>query len=431
LTDTISKGLREFYLSSGITCEVLDLSENVIHALDSEFGRINKICEYNQMRVLAAFKESRFSDTDFAGTSGYGYDDRGRDRIEEVFARIFGAEKAFVRTQISSGTQAIAMALYGILRPGDRLLSVTGRPYDTLMDTIGISDKEGMGSLREFGIEYGQVDFDGNGEISYDNIKASIDEKTRMVYIQKSRGYTERRSLLISDIRKIVNTVKKIREDIIVLVDNCYGEFVENEEPCHAGADICAGSLIKNPGGGHCLTGGYLAGRSDLVEMAACRLTAPGIGSHIGPSLGMNRMVAQGLFMAPHAVSQAIKGATFAAAFFAGAGCKVFPKADEFRGDIVQTVVFDQEEELIEFCQAVQSSSPVDSFVKPEPWDMPGYDHQVIMAAGNFVSGSSIELSCDAPIKSPFTAYMQGGLVFEQTKYACMIAASKMKLKTP
>lgn len=427
MTDTLSKDLREFYLTNGITGEVLDLSEKVLKSLEAEFERIAKVCEYNQMRVLAAFKEHKISDTDFSGTSGYGYDDRGRDKIEEVFARIFGAEKAFVRTQISSGTQAIAMALYGILRPGDRLLSVTGRPYDTLMDTIGISDNEGMGSLREFGIEYGQVDFDDNGEISYSRIKTSINENTRMVYIQKSKGYSERRSLLITDIRKIVDTVKKVNKDIIVLVDNCYGEFVENEEPCHAGADICAGSLIKNPGGGLCLTGGYLAGRADLVEMAACRLTAPGIGSHIGPSLGMNRMVAQGLFMAPHAVSQALKGAIFAAAFFADAGCKVMPKAGDSRGDIVQTIVFDQKEKLLDFCQAVQSSSPVDSFVKPEPWDMPGYDHQVIMAAGNFVSGSSIELSCDAPIKTPFTAYMQGGLVFEQTKFACMIAASKMR----
>lgn len=428
MTDIISEKLRAFYLSNGITGEVLDLSEKVMESLEPGFARINTICEYNQMRVLAAFKEFRFSDTDFTGTSGYGYDDRGRDKIEEIFARIFGAEKAFVRTQISSGTQAIAMALYGILRPGDKLLSVTGRPYDTLMDTIGISDNEGMGSLREFGIEYGQVDFDSNGEISYSQIESSINEKTRIVYIQKSKGYSERRSLLISDIKKIVDTVRRIRKDIIVLVDNCYGEFVENEEPCHAGADICAGSLIKNPGGGLCLTGGYLAGRSDLVEMAACRLTAPGIGSHIGPSLGMNRMIAQGVFMAPHAVSQALKGAIFAAALFAGTGCKVIPESDEIRGDIVQTVVFDQKEKLIEFCQAVQSSSPVDSFAKPEPWDMPGYDHQVIMAAGNFVSGSSIELSCDAPIKVPFTAYMQGGLVFEQTKFACMIAASKMKM---
>jgi len=318
------------------------------------------------------------------------------------------------------------MALFGILRPGDTLLSVTGQPYDTLMQTIGLQGDSGMGSLLEFGIKYSQVDFNENGQIDYEAIRLALKDKPKIVFIQKSKGYTNRNALLISDIEKIVKTVRDYGSDAVIVVDNCYGEFVETREPCHVGVDLCVGSLIKNPGGGICQTGGYLVGRADLVEKAASRLTAPGVGSHIGPSLGFNRMIAQGLFMAPHVVAEALKGAVFAAELFNMTGFEVNPKASEVRGDIVQTLIFNDPKLLIQFCKSVQASSPVDSFVTPEAWEMPGYANDVIMAAGTFVQGASIELSCDAPIKPPYIAYMQGGLVYEHVKFAVMVAASSM-----
>lgn len=388
--------------------------------------RIESVREYNQIRVLSALQEVRLSDSHFGGTTGYGYDDAGRERIEQAFAILFGGEVSFVRGQISSGTQAIAMAMFGVLRPGDTVLSVTGRPYDTLMQTIGLNGNTGMGSLIEFGVKYEQVDFDPDGGVDFDAIRLALRKKVRMVFIQKSKGYTNRKALQIADLAKIVQTVRDAGSDAVILVDNCYGEFVEMQEPCHIGADLCAGSLIKNPGGGICQTGGYLAGRADLIEKAASRLTAPGVGSHIGPTLGFNRMIAQGLFMAPHIVAEALKGAVFAAALFSRAGFSARPDASDPRGDIVQTLTFHEPGPLIRFCQSIQAASPVDAFVKPEPWAMPGYDHPVIMAAGAFVQGSSIELSCDAPMKPPYIAYMQGGLVYEHVKYASMMAASNM-----
>lgn len=418
--------LEDFYKSRQIKGNILEIAQQTEKDLSDIFKRIDKICEYNQMRVLEAFKFAGLSDTHFGFSSGYGYDDTGREKIEKAFAFVFGAQKALVRNQISSGTQAIASVLFGILRPGDILLSVTGKPYDTLIETIEGRSGNDMGSLSDFGIGYREVDFNETGAIDYNGIKNAIDDKVKIVFIQKSKGYSQRKDILIEDIESIIKFVKQINNDIIVMVDNCYGEFTEVREPCHAGADICAGSLIKNPGGGICLTGGYIAGRGDLVEKAASRLSAPGVGSHTGPSLGMNRMIAQGLFLAPHTVSQALKGAVFASAMFEKAGFDVKPKYDEQRGDIVQTITFGNQNDLISFCQSIQNSSPVDSFVNLLPWDMPGYSHKVIMAAGNFVSGSSSELSCDAPIKPPYTAYMQGGLVFDQIRYACMIAASKM-----
>lgn len=418
--------INDFYISKGITEQVLSLSKEVSISIEPVFKRIESIRELNQMRVLSALQQVRLSDSHFGGSTGYGYDDVGRDRIEQAYAIIFGGEAAFVRGQISSGTQAIAMALFGVLRPGDTMLSVTGQPYDTLMQTIGIQGDNGMGSLIEFGVKYEQVDFDANGDINYSAIRSALNVKTKVVFIQKSKGYTNRKALMISDIEKIVSTVRSTGSNAVILVDNCYGEFVETKEPCHVGADLCAGSLIKNPGGGVCLTGGYLVGRADLIEKAASRLTAPGVGSHIGPTLGFNRMIAHGLFMAPHIVAEAIKGAVFAAELFQRTGFDASPKSNDDRGDIVQTVTFNAPGPLVQFCQSIQESSPVDSFVKPEPWDMPGYDHPVIMAAGAFVQGASIELSCDAPMKPPYIAYMQGGLVFEHVKYASMIAASKM-----
>lgn len=415
-----------FYRSRGITEQILALAAETERETAPVFERINQIREYNQMRVLAALQDVHLSDSHFGGTTGYGYDDAGREKIEQAYAMIFGAEAAYVRAQISSGTQALAMALFGVLRPGDRMLSVTGKPYDTLMETIGISGTSGMGSLMEFGIRYDQVDFDDQGRIQYDVIRESLKMKTKVVFIQKSKGYTNRNALLSDDIEKIVKTVRDSGSDAIIIVDNCYGEFVETREPCHVGADLCVGSLIKNPGGGICRSGGYLAGRADLIEKAASRLTAPGVGSHIGPTLGFNAMIAQGLFMAPHTVAEALKGAVFSAALFEKTGFTASPKSNADRGDIVQTLIFNAAEPLVKFCQSIQASSPVDSFVKPEPWDMPGYDHPVIMAAGAFVQGSSIELSCDAPMKPPYIAYMQGGLVYEHVKYASMMAASSM-----
>ena len=416
----------DLYRGKGVSESVLALSEEVAGAIAPALKRIEEVREYNQIRVLTALQEVRLSDSHFGGTTGYGYDDAGREKIEQAFALIFGAEAAFVRGQISSGTQAIAMAMFGALRPGDTILSVTGRPYDTLMQTIGLSGNTGMGSLMEFGVKYRQVDFNPEGEVDHDAIRSALRDKVRMVFIQKSRGYTGRRALRIGDLEKIVQTVRGAGSDAVILVDNCYGEFVEMREPCHIGADLCAGSLIKNPGGGICSTGGYIAGRADLVEKAASRLTAPGVGSHIGPTLGFNRMIAQGLFLAPHVVAEALKGAVFAAELFQRTGFSASPGASDSRGDIVQTLTFNEPEPLVRFCQSIQAASPVDAFVKPEPWDMPGYGHPVIMAAGAFVQGASIELSCDAPMTPPYIAYLQGGLVYEHVKFAAMIAASTM-----
>jgi len=426
LSFNFPRNLEDFYHGKQIKNEVIQLSRDLEIMLAERFKSIEKICEYNQMRVLEAFKEVGLSDTHFSGSSGYGYDDSGREKIESAFAYIFGAEKALVRNQISSGTQAIASVFFGILRPGDTLLSVTGKPYDTLNQAIGLDSEGDMGSLKDFGINYREVDFDQTGNIDYQSIESALDSTVKIVFIQKSKGYSQRKDLLIDDIESIVNCVRKIKKNTIVMVDNCYGEFTEIREPCHAGVDICAGSLIKNPGGGICLTGGYIAGREDLVEKAASRLSAPGVGSHTGPSLGMNRMIAQGLFFAPHTVSQAMKGAVFAAALFEKSGFSVKPGFSDSRGDIVQTITFGNQKDLISFCQSIQNCSPVDSFVNLLPWDMPGYSHKVIMAAGNFVQGSSSELSCDAPVKPPYTAYMQGGLVYDQIRFACMVAASKM-----
>ncbi len=421
-----SKQIFDFYKTKGISENVLLISQEVSEFLTPVFSNIEAIREINQMRVLSALQEVRLSDSHFGGSTGYGYDDSGRERIEQAYANIFGAEAAYVRGQISSGTQAIAMALFGILRPGDTMLSVTGNPYDTLMQTIGIKGNTGMGSLMEFGIKYEQVDFTPEGEIDYDGIRDVLKSSTKVIFIQKSKGYTSRKALLSSDIEAIVKTVRDSGSNAYVVVDNCYGEFVETREPCHVGADLCIGSLIKNPGGGICVTGGYLAGKANLIEMAASRLTSPGVGSHIGPTLGFNRMISQGLFMAPHVVAEAIKGAVFAAELFKRTGFDARPASTDIRGDIVQTLIFNEKDPLIKFCQSIQKSSPVDSFVEPQPWDMPGYDEQIIMAAGAFVQGASIELSCDAPIKPPYIAYMQGGLVYEHVRYASMIAASSM-----
>ena len=412
----------ENYRRYGVSEKALEAASRAEKALADVYARIDDIVTYNELKVLDAFRSEKFSDTHMGSTSGYGYDDAGREKIESIFAKVFRAEKAYVRWQISSGTQAISAMLYGALRPGDIMLSVTGRPYDTLMATIGLSSDKNDMSLKAYGIDYEEVSLKDDGSPDLDAIKAAIKPATKMVFIQKSRGYTGRRSLLCDDIKKIADLVHSMRKDIIVAVDNCYGEFTEKTEPTEAGADVMAGSLIKNPGGGIARTGGYIAGREDLVENAARHLTTPGLGSEVGPTLGANAMIARGLFTAPACVGECLKAAVFAAEILSGEGYKTSPASSELRGDIVQTVEFGDPEKMKQFCGAIQSCSPVDSFVTPVPWDMPGYDDQVIMAAGAFVQGATTELSCDGPIKPPYIAYMQGSLAKEQAKLACMLA---------
>lgn len=417
------------YKNYGVSDAVFAMSQDVMSGIAPSFERIEKIRESNQLRVFQAFWNARISDTHFGMPTGYGYDDVGREKIEQMYAELFGGEAAYVRIQISAGTQAIAMSLYGVLRPGDELLSVTGTPYDTLASTIGISSdaaEQDMGSLADFGILYGEVSLRKDGLPDIPAITAAISDRTRMVYIQKSKGYTSRRCLMRNDLKAIIDAVRRKKPDTVIFVDNCYGEFVEEQEPCSLGADLCAGSLIKNPGAGLCPAGGYVVGRKDLIEKIASRATAPGLGSHIGPSLGFNRTIAQGLFLAPHVTAECMKGAVFAAALFEKTGFISEPKPLDERGDIVQSIQFRNGEQVTDFCRIIQACSPVDSFVTPEPWDMPGYDAPVVMAAGTFVQGASVELSADGPIKPPYIAYMQGGLVFEQTRLAAMRAVEKM-----
>lgn len=412
------------YTLYGVSEQTASLAKTADEAVSSVYDRIDEVKTYNQLRILEVFRKHKFSEVHFGSTTGYGYDDIGREKLEAMFAEIFGAEAGYVRMQISSGTQAISSMLYGLLRPGDELLSVTGRPYDTLASTIGLSEETYDGSLMNFGITYKEVELTASGAPDLDAIKAAITDKTKVVFLQKSRGYTGRRALLCEDIKAVVDLVKSVRSEIIVAVDNCYGEFTEKQEPCAVGADICAGSLIKNPGGGVCTTGGYVVGRKDLVEKVAQRITAPGLGSHVGPTLGFNSKIAQGIFLAPHVVSECLKGAVFAAKMFELSGLSTSPSSDEVRGDIVQTITFNDDKKLVDFCGKIQACSPVDSFVTPEPWAMPGYEDQVVMAAGTFVQGATTELSCDGPIKPPYIAYMQGGLVSEQARLAVMLALS-------
>ena len=411
----------ENYRKYGVNGKAIEAAVKAEENLADVYARIDDIVTYNELKVLDAFRSEKFSDTHMGSTSGYGYDDVGREKIENIFAKVFKAEKAYVRWQISTGSQAISAMLYGALRPGDIMLSVTGRPYDTLMATIGLSSGNNDMSLMSYGIGYEEVDLKADGTPDLEAIKAAIKPETKMVFIQKSRGYTGRRALLCEDIEKIASLAHSVREDIIVAVDNCYGEFTEKREPLEVGADVIAGSLIKNPGGGIARTGGYIAGREDLVENAARHLTTPGLGSEVGPTLGANPMIARGLFTAPQCVGECLKGAVFAAEILGSQGYKTSPASDEVRGDIVQTIEFGDPDKMSRFCAAIQSCSPVDSFVTPVPWDMPGYDDQVIMAAGAFVQGATTELSCDGPMKSPYIAYMQGSLAKEQAKLACML----------
>ena len=405
--------------------ELLTLKERVLAELAPSFRRIEQISEENTLKVLTAMRECKVSDIHFNTSSGYAYDDIGRSKLEELYARVFAAESALVRAQFVSGTHALATVLFGILRPGDKLVSLTGTPYDTMQTVIGHTASS-SGSLKEYGILYDELPLN-EGRVDVERIADVLDERTKMVLIQRSRGYSRRPTLLIENIREICNQVHRLRPDCICFVDNCYGEFVESLEPTQAGADIMAGSLIKNPGGGLAPTGGYIVGREDLVELASYRLTAPGMGAELGASLVNNRLFFQGLFLAPHVVSQALKGALFAAGIFEKLGYTTYPRISDERGDIIQAIELGTAEKLVAFCGGVQKYSPVDSFVKPEPWDMPGYTDQIIMAAGTFVQGASIEFSADGPLRPPYNVYLQGGLTFEQVMFGILGAAEEIR----
>ncbi|MBQ1950023.1 MAG: methionine gamma-lyase family protein [Clostridia bacterium] len=405
-------------------CAISDRAEK---QATTAFQRIQEITEYNQQKVLSAFIRHQVSESHFVPTTGYGYGDRGRDALDAILADIMGAEDALIRHGIVSGTHAITIALFALLRPGDTLLAATGAPYDTLEQVIG-HQTPCAGSLKEYGIHYTQVELDAEGLPDIPAIQAALraDASVRVVHIQRSRGYSTRPSLSIAWIKRIVEAVKEVRADALVFVDNCYGEFVEKTEPNEVGADLIAGSLIKNPGGGIAENGGYLCGSKACIEQCAYRMTTPGLGREVGASLGHNRSLYMGLFSAPHVVGEALKTAVYAAALFAELGYTVSPGACDHRADIIQTILLKEPAALIAFCQGMQKGAPVDSFVVPEPWDMPGYNNQVIMAAGAFTMGASIELSADAPLRAPYAAYMQGGLNYHSGKIGVLLAAQSM-----
>ena len=390
------------------------------------FDEIDRVALVNTQKVMEAFQDHRVSEACFAGTTGYGYDDLGRETLDRIYAQVFGAESALVRTQFVNGTHALTCAMFSLASPGETVLAVTGTPYDTLRCAIGISG-DGFGSLRSYGIGYGEVALNAEGRPDLDRIReAASDPKVRGVMLQRSRGYEDRPALTIDDIRQICRAVREVNPAANIMVDNCYGEFTDVLEPCQVGADLIAGSLIKNPGGGIAPTGGYIAGRKDLVERAAMRLTTPGIGGECGSTLGVNRLLFQVLFLAPHTVAQALKTAVFCAAMMEQLGVESSPAYDEKRSDIIQMVKLGSAERLKKFCLGIQSGAPVDSYVTPEPWAMPGYDDEVIMAAGAFIQGSSIELSADGPMREPYIAYMQGGLTYESGRLGIMMAVSAM-----
>ncbi len=408
-----------------INKELEVLGSRALKMASERFREIDEIAQYNSEKVLSAFIKNGVSESHFAATTGYGYGDRGREVLDEVLAQIFGCEDALIRYNFMSGTHAIATALFGILRPGDEMVSLTGIPYDTLHGVIGISGEPGCGSLKDFGIKYSQLDLTADGKVNYKAIPEAV-KGAKVAYIQRSRGYSLRDSLFVSDIEKIVKQVREGNPNALIVVDNCYGEFVERLEPTQVGVDLIIGSLIKSPGGGIAPTGGYIAGRHDLVELCAQRLTAPGVGKEIGCTLGNNRSLFMGLFFAPTVVASALKTATFASALFELLKYEVTPRYCDSRADIIQAIKLKEPKALIAFCEGVQKGAPVDSFVTPVPWDMPGYDSQVIMAAGAFHNGASIELSADAPLREPYAVWLQGGLTFETGKVGILLAAQSM-----
>lgn len=411
---------------SEIKPEVYEMSARAMNKIRARFDEIDRVAQENTLKVMEAFQEMRVSDACFAGTTGYGYDDLGRDVLDKIYAHIFHTESALVRIGFVNGTHALTAALYALAKPGETILSVTGLPYDTIRNAIGISG-DCHGSLKFYGIDYDQVDLDKNGEPNYEGIKkAAANEKVAGILIQRSRGYGERKALTVEEIGRICAAVREVNKTANIMVDNCYGEFTDVIEPTDVGVDIIAGSLIKNPGGGLAPTGGYVAGKAELVDRAAMRLTTPGIGGECGSTLGNNRLLFQGLFMAPHVVAQALKTAVFCAAMMDELGIESSPDISEKRSDIIQMVKLGSPDKMKRFCLGIQAGAPVDSYVTPEPWAMPGYDCDVIMAAGAFIQGSSIELSADGPIREPYIVYMQGGLTFESGKLGIMMAVSAM-----
>ena len=416
--------MREMYKNMGICDEVYDYCDNIIKSLHDRFEEIDKNAEYNQMKVIKAMQDNKVAEMHLSGTTGYGYNDDGRDTLEKVYSEIFKTEDALVRPQIICGTHALNVALSSNLRPGDELLSPVGKPYDTMDEIIGI--RSSKGSLAEYGITYAQVDLLPDGGFDYEGIKNAINERTKLVTIQRSKGYASRPTLSVERIGELISFIKGIKPDVICMVDNCYGEFVERIEPSQVGADMIVGSLIKNPGGGLAPCGGYIAGKKECVEQAAYRLSSPGLGKEVGATLGVNQSFYQGLFLSPVVVAGALKGAIFAANVYEKAGFVVRPDGSEPRYDIIQAVELGSADGLLAFCKGIQAAAPVDSFVTPEPWPMPGYDSDVIMAAGAFVQGSSIELSADGPLKEPYSVFFQGGLTWYHAKLGIMMSVQKM-----
>ncbi|MDO4863226.1 MAG: methionine gamma-lyase family protein [Ruminococcus sp.] len=409
----------------GFSDELMALARQAEENCRGAFARIESTAEYCGAKVLKAFADNRVSESCFYGSTGYGYGDIGREVIDKVFAQVLGTEDALVRFNFVSGTHALSTALFGVLRTGDKLVSVTGKPYDTLEEVIGIAGEKGSGSLMDYGVEYGQVDLLPDGTPDYDGITAAV-KGAKVAYIQRSRGYSFRPAFTVADIEKMVQAIKKGNPEAVVMVDNCYGEFVETREPSEVGADIIIGSLIKNAGGGIARTGGYIAGRADLVELCSYRLTCVGMGKEIGCTLGMNREMLLGLFMAPDVVAAALKTSAFASELFTMLGYECSPRKDDPRGDIITAIRLGSEEKLCAFCRGIQAGAPVDAFVTPEPWDMPGYTDKVIMAAGAFTMGASIELSADAPLREPYAVWMQGGITYTSGKLGVMLAAREL-----
>ena len=416
--------LKEQYLEMGISEEVFDYCEKICTELTDRFKKVDETAEINQLKVLKAMQKNKVSDIHFAASSGYGYNDLGRETLEAVYADVFHTEAALVRPAILCGTHALTVALFGNLRPGDEILSPVGKPYDTLDGVIGITPTDG--SLAEYGVTYSQVDLLPDFSFDYDGIKAAINERIKLVTIQRSKGYDVRPTFSVEKIGELISFIKKIKPEVICMVDNCYGEFVEELEPSDVGADMVVGSLIKNPGGGLAPIGGYIAGKEKYVDMASYRMSCPGLGKEIGATLGLNQSFYQGLFMAPTVTAGAVKGAIFAANVYESLGFDVLPNGKEDRYDIIQAVSLKSGERRRAFCEGIQAAAPVDSFVTPEPWDMPGYNDQVIMAAGAFVQGSSIELSADGPMREPYAAYFQGGLTFNHAKFGIMMSLQKI-----
>ena len=416
--------IEQTYKTLGISKQVYDFCKEAEITLKERFEEIDKVAEYNQMKVLHAMQKNKVSDVHFAATSGYGYNDIGRDTLEQVYADTFHTEAALVRPQVTCGTHALAIALSANTRPGDEIYSPVGKPYDTLEEVIGIRDS--IGSLKEYSVSYNQTDLLPDGSFDYENIKKAINPKTKLVTIQRSKGYATRPTLSVARIGELIKFIKDIKPDVICMVDNCYGEFVETIEPSDVGADMIVGSLIKNPGGGLAPIGGYIAGRADCIERCAYRLNAPGLGKEVGATLGLNQSFYQGFFLAPTVTAGALKGALYAAMIYEKLGYHVVPNSTESRHDIIQAIDFGTPEGVIAFCKGIQGAAPVDSYVDPEPWDMPGYDSQVIMAAGAFVQGSSIELSADGPIKPPYTVFFQGGLTWYHAKFGIMKSLQKV-----